>query len=213
MTLPDLLTRRFRIIVLALNGTTALPWAEAGTARPLLEALLQGGVQVAVLSGGGFLPLNRQLSAAIRGPHKRHLYLLANHGAEIYGFDAASRPVLLHKRVVTPEEDRRLTEVAEAVRDTLRLEAGLEVEVVYDGPNRRKVDLIPLPEWRRPLPSARRELLKAVRARLRAAGLWVEERNGSGRCWCSRWSPRSKRAASSRRPGAPWAWRRTACCR
>jgi hypothetical protein len=106
----------------------------------------------------------------MRGSYKRNLYVSTNRGSEVYGFDAQSRPVLLWQRVATREENRLLTDIADAVREAVVARTGLQVGVVYDRLNRRKLDLLPLAAWRDAPKSAIGELWQAVEGRLKAAG-------------------------------------------
>lgn len=169
---PPELTHRFKIIAFDWDGTAVANRREDATAvRNQLEELLKLGVCVVVITGTNFFNIDRQFSEAIRGPHKRNLYVCTNRGSEVYGFDAQSQPVLIWARVATPEEDLLLTEIANAVRDAVVAKTGLDIRVVYDRLNRRKIDLIPLPEWEDPPKSAIGDLLQAVEARLKGAGL------------------------------------------
>ncbi|MBI2863108.1 MAG: glycoside hydrolase family 65 protein [Chloroflexi bacterium] len=166
------LDRPFKMIVFDWDGT-AVPsrTADAIEVRRRLERLLELGILIVVITGTSFANIDRQLSAAIRGAHKQRLYLCTNRGSEVYGFDSQSNSTLRHRRVATPDEDRLLTAVADRVRDILQSRTGLELRVVYDRLNRRKIDLIPLPEWRDPPKAAIGQLLDAVEGRLRGAGL------------------------------------------
>src|SRR5262245_22836748 len=77
--------------------------------------------------------VNGQLSRALRGRHKRGLYLATNRGSEVYGFDETFEPVLLWMRTASPDEERALTETAEAVRDELMSRGSeLDVRVIDD---------------------------------------------------------------------------------
>lgn len=57
------------------------------------------------------------------------------------------------------------------MRDAVVARTGLNIQVIYNCLNRRKIDLIPLPEWRDPPKSEIGKLLQAVQARLVNAGL------------------------------------------
>lgn len=110
------LARPFRLVVLDWEGTVAAGRAEdASSIRAPLERLLRAGALVVVVTDKSVHDFDRQLSARIRGPHKRNLYLSTNRGAEVFAFDAEGRPILAWRREVTPEEAQRLTEVADAV--------------------------------------------------------------------------------------------------
>ena len=143
---------------------------DAYAIRAALERLLRAGVPVVIVTGTNAHNIEVQLSAGICGPHKRSLYLSTNRGSEVFAFDADGQPLLSWRRA-TAEEDRRLTEVAEAVSAAIHGRTGLAIGVVLDRLNRRKIDLIPVPEWRDPPKSALPALLRAVEARLVGAGL------------------------------------------
>lgn len=169
--LPSELDRVFRVMAFDWDGTAAISRSEdAGEVRQVVERLLSRGVSIMVITGTSFPNIDRQLSATIRGQRKRHLFVATNRGSEVYGFDAESRPVRLAQRTATPEEDRLLSGIAEAVRDTLVTRTGLEIGLVDDRLNRRKIDVIPLPEWADPPKSGLGELFQAVQARLQSAG-------------------------------------------
>jgi len=170
--LPPVLDRRFDLLAFDWDGTAVADRREdASRVRALIEALLRREAVVAVITGTSLANIERQLAGDMVGAHKRRLYILTNRGSEVFGHDDASRSVLLWRRTATPREDRLLTQVAEAVRDELARRTGLEIGIVYDRLNRRKVDLIPVPEWRDPPKSAIGELRRAVEARLGRAGL------------------------------------------
>ncbi len=166
------LVRPFRVVAFDWDGTAVVSrWEDASPVRDIIERLLRAGVYVVVITGTNFQNIDRQLTSHICGPAKQNLFVAANRGSEVFGFDVYGQPVVCWQRVATPEEDRLLTEIADAVRDELRARTGLEVGVIYDRLNRRKVDLIPLPEWADPPKSAVGDLLKAVEGRLRSGGL------------------------------------------
>ncbi|HEX7119366.1 MAG TPA: glycosyl hydrolase family 65 protein [Longimicrobiales bacterium] len=170
-TLPPALRRPFRLIAFDWDGTAVVDRrADATPVRAAIERLLRAGVYIAVITGTRFDHVDRQLSAAIRGAHKRRLFVLTNRGSEVWGFDQASRPVVLRRRVATPEEERRLTAAADALRAAIVAETGIDIRVIYDRLNRRKVDLIPVPEWADPPKSAIGALTDAVESRLTTAG-------------------------------------------
>ncbi len=166
------LDRPFNIIAFDWDGTAVVNRAaDATSVRQAIERLLDLGVYVVVITGTNFQNVDRQLSSAIRGPHKRRLFVLTNRGSEVYGFAEDSHPILLWHRVASPEEDRQLTEIADAVRDAIEARTGLRIEVIYNRLNRRKIDLIPVPEWADPPKSVIGDLLQAVESRLVSGGL------------------------------------------
>ncbi len=170
--IPAALLRSFRILVFDWDGTAVSSRSEDVTAlRRPLERLLRAGVLVVVVTGTHVGHIHPRLSAPMRGPHVKDLFLATNRGSEVYGFDDDGALTLLSRRNATEEEERLLTSTADAVRDALVARTGLAIDVVYDRLNRRKVDLIPLPEWRDPPKSALPDLVRAVDARLVGGGL------------------------------------------
>jgi trehalose/maltose hydrolase-like predicted phosphorylase/hydroxymethylpyrimidine pyrophosphatase-like HAD family hydrolase len=172
MKLPLPMDQRFRLIAFDWDGTAVSSRAEDATpVRRPLERLLRFGVLAVVITGTNLSNIDGQLSRAIKGRHKRNLYLATNRGSEVYGFDEKLTPILLWTRTATAEEERLLTEIADEVRDHVVSRTGLDVQVVYDRLNRRKVDLIPLEQWKDPPKSALGDLLLAVESRLKRAGI------------------------------------------
>ena len=92
-----------------------------------------------------------------------------NRGSELFevGVDG---PRVLARRDATPAEDAALTRAAELTVARLT-ERGLETCIVSQRLNRRKIDLIPLPEWTDPPKAQIDRLLAAVEQRLHAAGI------------------------------------------
>lgn len=168
---PPSLQTAFRIVTFDWDGT-AVAGREEDTAplRAAVAPLLRSGVVLYVVTGTSFANLERQFAAAIQGPDKRNLFISTNRGSEVYGFDARSALVLLWSRIATPEENRLLTEIAERVQRDLG-RGGLETRLIADRMNRRKVDLIPLPEWSAPPKSSLGYLLREVEDRLRSHGV------------------------------------------
>jgi trehalose/maltose hydrolase-like predicted phosphorylase len=172
MPFPPELARPFRVIAFDWADTVGANRQEdVGALRAVLERLLHLGVTIVIITSTNFRTIDRHLTAAIQGTHKRRLYILTNRGAEVYGFDEQSQPVVRWQRVATEEENRLLTQVAEAVRDTLMTKTGVEIRIVDNLLNQRKIDLIPMPEGSDPPPSALPELAPVLDLRLGRAGL------------------------------------------
>jgi trehalose/maltose hydrolase-like predicted phosphorylase len=165
---PAGLARRFEGAIFDWDGT-AVPdrQGSAGTPRRLIEALCSHGFDIGIVSGTNIDNVDGQLLARPTGPGR--LYLCLNRGSEVYEV-GPSGPKLLERRVASPEEEAALTTAAELVAQRLR-GRGLQVEVVSSRLNRRKIDLIPEPNWR-DLPKASiAQLVAAVEERLRSRGL------------------------------------------
>lgn len=166
------LARPFAALLFDWDGTAVVNRQE--DARPLareLEALLRHRVWIIVVTGTNFPNIYRQIEPHIAPELRRHLLVGANRGSEVYGFDSRGRVVRRWLRVATAEEERALSAIAEGVRDLVSGETGLAIDIIYDRLNRRKIDLIPLPEWADPPKARIGELLTAVEARLQGAGL------------------------------------------
>lgn len=173
MPSPDrvpLLDRRYRLIAFDWDGTAVRDRREEpDTLGRLLHELTARGVLVFVITGTHFGNLDRPWLRSLPPSSRRRLTVAANRGSEVWGFDGEGAPVLLWRRVASAEEERLLTEAADALAAELEAR-GLKVGRVYDRLNRRKIDLIPEPEWADPPKSRIAELLEAVQARLRRAG-------------------------------------------
>lgn len=165
---PPELTRRFEALVFDWDGT-AVPdrEADATPVREVVEQLCALGMDLAVVSGTHVGNVDGQLAARPHGPGR--LLMALNRGSEVFEV-GPDGPVLVFRREATPEEERALDRAAELIVDRLAGE-GLRAEIVSQRLNRRKIDLIPEPEWRDP-PKAKIDLLlRAVEERLATAGI------------------------------------------
>jgi trehalose/maltose hydrolase-like predicted phosphorylase len=162
--LPD---RRFEVVVFDWDGT-AIPdrRADASALTDVVEQLCAVGMDVAVVSGTHVGNIDGQLRARPSGPGRLHLCL--NRGSEVFAVDSAG-PRCVYRRLASPAEDEALTAAAELVVGRLRAR-GLEARIVSARLNRRKIDLIPEPEWSDPPKARIEELLLAVQDRLRRCG-------------------------------------------
>jgi hydroxymethylpyrimidine pyrophosphatase-like HAD family hydrolase len=161
------LDKSFRIIAFDWDGTAVEHRAADG--RPVasrVEELMKSGTYIAVITGTNFDNINRQLCRLIEGPHKQRLYVLANRGSEVFGFDVNSEPVLIYRREPSEQENRLLNRVVEGVRDWVKQNSEIDVDIVYDRFSRRKIDMIPEPKWSDPPKSEIEELLHATQERL-----------------------------------------------
>jgi hypothetical protein len=162
------LDRRFDAIVFDWDGT-AVPdrLADASRLRTLTDELCARAVELAVVTGTSVENVDRQLRARPAGPGR--LYLCVNRGSEVFQAAEDGLP-LLERREATPTENAALDAAAAATVAELA-RRGLETRVVAQRLNRRKIDLIPEPEWAEPPKARFKELLEAVETRLAAAGL------------------------------------------
>ncbi|MFA5883583.1 MAG: glycosyl hydrolase family 65 protein [Acidimicrobiia bacterium] len=168
LTFPAAVRRRFEAIVFDWDGT-AVPDRHADTTdlRRVLEQLCTHGMHVAIVSGTHLGNVDGQLGARPAGPGT--LLLALNRGSEVYVVDRDG-PHLLDGRVATTAEDHALDTAAVAARHAFAAR-GLRTELVSTRLNRRKIDLIPEPDWHDPPKADIDRLLDAVTARLHAAGI------------------------------------------
>jgi trehalose/maltose hydrolase-like predicted phosphorylase len=166
--LPAALERRFEAVVFDWDGT-AVPdrQADATTLRGLIEELCGLGLELAVITGTHVGNVDGQLAARPAGPGRLHLCM--NRGSEVFRADAEGVS-LIERREATAEEDAALDAAAESTIAALAAR-GLRAEIVSQRLNRRKIDLIPEPEWADPPKARIAELLDAVQNRLHEAGL------------------------------------------
>ena len=79
-------------------------------------------------------------------------------------------PQLVYRRTASAEEHAALSRAAQLTVERLAVR-GLAARIVSERLNRRKIDLIPEPDWADPPKARIDELLTAVQARLAAAGI------------------------------------------
>ena len=162
------LDRRFEAVVFDWDGT-AVPdrSADASSIKSVIEDLSERGMHVAIVSGTHVENIDGQLRARVGGPGR--LWLCVNRGSEVYEVGRAG-PALVHRRTATPEEDRALDLAAVTAVERLS-ERGVRAEVVSHRLNRRKIDLIPTPEWADPPKAEIDRLVAAVTELLTEAGV------------------------------------------
>jgi len=164
--------RPYRLIAFDWDGTAVASRKEpADEVVRRVEPLGGLGVVCAVITGTNIHNLDEPFLQRVRPRCRHHLLACMNRGSEVFGYDADGQRMLLHRREATPAENQAMDSIAVAVRDELREQFGLATEIIFDRLNRRKLDLIPLPEWADPPKARIGELLEAVNARLAGAGL------------------------------------------
>jgi trehalose/maltose hydrolase-like predicted phosphorylase len=168
MALPPALDRRFEAVVFDWDGT-AVPdrRADGSRLRMVIEDLCERGLAVAVVSGTNLENVDGQLSARPEGPGRLHLCL--NRGSEVFVVGPQG-PEPVERRTATAKEEAALDGAASGALSALA-RRGLEARVVSSRLNRRKLDLIPEPEWSDPPKAGIADLEAAVEARLAAAGI------------------------------------------
>lgn len=162
------LERRFEAVIFDWDGT-AVPDRQADTSRlrRLVEEACTAGIELAIVTGTHVENIDGQLAARPAGPGG--LLMAVNRGSEVFrvGHDG---PRLVQRRTATPEEDAALSRAAQLTVQRLAAR-GLTAQIVAQRLNRRKIDLIPEPEWADPPKARIAELLIAVQARLATAGI------------------------------------------
>jgi trehalose/maltose hydrolase-like predicted phosphorylase len=162
------LERRFEAVVFDWDGTAVADRAaDASVVRSAVEALCASGMDLAVVTGTHIGNVDGQLAARPTGPGR--LYLCLNRGSEVF-LVGEQGPELIERRQASQAEERALDAAAAATVRRLA-DHGLRAEIVSQRLNRRKVDVIPEPEWSDPPKARISELLAAVEQRLRDAGL------------------------------------------
>jgi trehalose/maltose hydrolase-like predicted phosphorylase len=166
--LPPPLDRRFEAIVFDWDGT-AVPdrSADASELRALIEGLTLRGLDLIVITGTHVGNVDGQLGARPAGPGR--VNFCVNRGSEVYAANEGGLE-LVDARKASAEENAALDAAAEATVEELA-RRGLHAEIVSQRLNRRKIDLIPEPEWADPPKAQITELLVAVQERLRDAGI------------------------------------------
>jgi trehalose/maltose hydrolase-like predicted phosphorylase len=162
------LARRFEAVVFDWDGT-AVPdrAADASRIRALVERASAHGLELAIVSGTHVGNVDGQLVARPAGPGG--LILALNRGSEVFSVDTQG-PTLAYRREATADEDAALSRAAQLTVERLAAR-GLVARIVSERLNRRKIDLIPEPEWGDPPKARIAELLTAVEGRLASAGI------------------------------------------
>jgi trehalose/maltose hydrolase-like predicted phosphorylase len=166
--LPSVLRRRFEALIFDWDGTAVADRRSTATkVRRVIEQLCAAGAHVAIVSGTHVGNVDGQLGARPSGPGT--LLLALNRGSEVFQVGEAG-PQLLERRVATPAEEHALDAAAAAALRAFTAH-GLRTEIVSARLNRRKLDLIPEPDWCDPPKAEIDRLLDAVTARLSATGI------------------------------------------
>ncbi len=168
LAMPLAVARRFEAIVFHWDGA-AVPHRDAETTRirRLVEEACAAGLELAVVSDTHVGNVDGQLAARPPGPGR--LLLALNHGSEAFRVDREG-PQLVYRRTASAEEDAALSRAAELTVERLAA-CGLVTRILSAGSNRRKIDLIPEPDWEDPPKAQTDELISAVQSRLAAAGI------------------------------------------
>ncbi|MBM2810295.1 MAG: Maltose phosphorylase [Chloroflexi bacterium] len=113
----------------------------------LCSRLEAAGVWVIALTCKESSEIEHQFSARLPKRQHPHVLICASNGSEVWEVNARGNHSLRWRRLATETERTALTNAAEALRADLAGRGGLDVRVLDDHPNRRRIDL--LPRWRR----------------------------------------------------------------
>ncbi len=167
-----ILERKFRIIAFDWDGT-----AVKSRKHPVddilgrLESLLRKGIIVVIITGTHFGNVDNQFTSKVNPKLKKNLFACMNRGSEVFGFDDNGKAVVVYRRIATDEENRKMDAISHELLSIASEKYDLETQVVFDRFNRRKWDIIPLPEWADPPKEKIDKLLDATQSRLYAHGI------------------------------------------
>lgn len=171
-SLHQLLSRRYRILIFDWDGT-----AVASRHSPVdhlvwrTEALLGRGLWLAAVTGTNFDNLNKQFFCCLHPKIKGNLLACVNRGSEVYGFDSSGNPIRVWRREAEEAEEAMMDEAVSMAKHILEEQHGLVTRIISNRLNRRKLDMMPFPEWEDPPKEKIGELLEATEKRLKAAGI------------------------------------------
>ncbi len=169
----DLIGSSYKIVAFDWDGTAVRDRsADAAQITRKLERLMGDGCTVVVITGTHKGNVERQFCDRIECSQlKQNLYLCVNRGSQVFTYDSRGDVKCIYERRATDRENTIMDGIAVSVRNWLHSSYGYESDIVFDRMNRRKIDLIPLDEWREPRKERIGELLDAVNSRLEAVGL------------------------------------------
>jgi len=166
------LNHAFKIVAFDWDGTAVKDRnAPVDDILPPLEALMALDVKVIIITGTHLGNPNKQFFSKVKPELKRNLFACVNRGAEVYAFDGAGAPVRIRGRDANDEENRKMDKVSVELQQEYKDKYDLDVAIVYDRYNRRKLDIIPVPEWANPPKARIGELLAATTQRLDEHGI------------------------------------------
>ena len=135
------------------------------------ETLLGRGLWLAAVTGTNFDNLNKQFFCCLHPKIKGNLLACVNRGSEVYGFDSSGNPIRVWRREAEEAEEAMMDEAVSMAKHILEEQHGLVTRIISNRLNRRKLDIMPFPEWEDPPKEKIGELLEATEKRLKAAGI------------------------------------------
>lgn len=134
----------FKIIAFDWVGTAVKSSLDdAAAVRKVIEDLLRLNVLLAVVTDMEFSDIDQKVCWPIQGLHKQNLFVCANKGSEVFGFDNQSEPVLFHRKEIEDKQHKLLGHAAEALKRDIEDHSQARVEIIHDQIGRYKIDLMP----------------------------------------------------------------------
>ena len=167
-----ILQHKFKIIAFDWDGT-----AVKSRKHPVddilgrLEASLQKGIVIVIITGTHFGNVDNQFTSKVNPHLKKNLFACVNRGSEVFGFDGDGKVIVVYRRIATDEENKKMDAVSHELQSIALQKYGIDTNIIYDRFNRRKWDIIPLPEWADPPKERIDELLLATERRLKEHGI------------------------------------------
>ena len=160
----------FRVIVFDWVGTAARSALDdASAVRNVIEGLLKQNVLLGIVTDLEFSVIDQKVCWPIIGLHKQNLFVFANRGLEVFGFDDRSQPVLFHREDIGEKQSKLLVHVAEAFKRDIEENSAIKVEILQDQVSRLMIDL--MPEYDELTDEDARLVKEQVEQDLAAAGL------------------------------------------
>ena len=149
----------YQMIIFDWDGT-AVPdrHSSIGGLKTALEELLKEGGLCAIVTGTNLDNILKQGITDLSHLAKHGLHICTNRGSEVFNFDSKGQPQLIFRRRASQAENRALDNATMELQNRIKKQ-GMRTEIIFDRLNRRKLDLIPEPNWESPKKAQFRELL------------------------------------------------------
>lgn len=167
-----ILKHKFKIIAFDWDGTAVKSRKHSvDDILGRLESALGKGIIIVIITGTHFGNIDGQFTSKVNPRLKKNLFACVNRGSEVFGFDRDGKPIVVHRRIATEEENKKMDAISHELQAIALEKYGMETNIIYDRFNRRKWDIIPLPEWSDPPKEKIDELLEATEKRLKEHGI------------------------------------------